>query len=78
MKPDASRQTAPREIFVLTPDEKRTISFVLVMFLLGLTTAHYRAIHSIRPAATAVRETAKSAALRAQKRAESKHAGSLR
>jgi hypothetical protein len=61
------------EIFVFTPEEKRTISFVLVMFLLGMTTAHYRGIHSIRPAASAVQETAKSASLPAQKRAESKH-----
>jgi hypothetical protein len=70
---DVSRQTAPREIFVFTPEEKRTISFVLLMFLLGITIAHYRGVHSMRPAATAVHETAKSAGLPAQKRAESKH-----
>jgi hypothetical protein len=32
-----------REIFVLTPEEKRTICFVLIAFLLGLGTKHYRA-----------------------------------
>jgi hypothetical protein len=70
------RRSSPilrREIFVFTPEEKRTISFVLVMFLLGMTTVHYRGIHSMRSAATAVHETAKSAGLPAQKRAESKH-----
>ena len=35
-----------REIFVLTPEEKRTICFVLLAFLLGLATKHYRATHS--------------------------------
>jgi hypothetical protein len=35
-------QTARREIFVLTPEEKRTVCFVLIVFLLGLTTKYYR------------------------------------
>ena len=34
-----------REIFVLTPEEKRTVCFVLIAFLLGLATQHYRATH---------------------------------
>jgi hypothetical protein len=34
-----------REIFVLTPEEKRTVCFVLIAFLLGLATKHYRATH---------------------------------
>ena len=34
-----------RQIFVLTPEEKRTIGFVLVMFALGLATKHYRENH---------------------------------
>ena len=33
---------ARREIFVLTPEEKRTICFVLIVFLLGLATKSYR------------------------------------
>jgi len=31
-----------REIFVLTPEEKRTVCFVLIVFLLGLATNYYR------------------------------------
>jgi hypothetical protein len=34
-----------REIFVLTPEEKRTICFVLIAFILGLATKHYRETH---------------------------------
>jgi hypothetical protein len=37
-----------REIFVLTPEEKKTVCFVLLVFFLGLTTKHYR---DNRPAA---------------------------
>ncbi len=33
---------ARREIFVLTSEEKRTVCFVLIAFLLGLATKHYR------------------------------------
>lgn len=36
---------ARREIFVLTPEEKRTVCFVLIVFLLGLTTQYYRDSH---------------------------------
>ena len=43
------KQKAPkklrREIFVLTPEEKRTVCFVLIALLLGLATKHYRATH---------------------------------
>jgi hypothetical protein len=78
MKRSGSRPTARREIFVLTPEEKRTICFVLTMLLLGVTTAHYRTAHSVPPATIAVQETAKSAGLPSQKRAESKHRTSLR
>lgn len=34
-----------REIFVLTPEEKRTVCFVLIAFILGLATKHYRETH---------------------------------
>ena len=36
---------ARRELFVLTPEEKRTICFVLIVFLLGLATKYYRDNH---------------------------------
>jgi len=34
-----------REIFVLTPGEKKTVALVVAAFLLGLCTMHYRARH---------------------------------
>jgi hypothetical protein len=44
------KSTAPkkirREIFVLTPEEKRTVCFILIAFILGLATKHYRETHS--------------------------------
>ena len=72
MKRPGSRKSTRREIFVLTPEEKRTISFVLIMFLLGLATAKYRAAHAISPSKIAVNETAATTARPAQKRAEAK------
>ena len=45
MKPSAPKQLR-REIFVLTPEEKRTVCFILLAFLLGLATKHYRDTHS--------------------------------
>jgi len=36
-----------RDIFVLTPEEKRTVCFVLVAFVLGLATKCYRDAHPI-------------------------------
>jgi hypothetical protein len=41
----ANRDTpkaARREIFVLTPEEKRTVCFVLLAFVLGLATKFHR------------------------------------
>lgn len=38
-----------REIFVLTPEEKRTVCFVLLAFILGLATKHYRETHFPAP-----------------------------
>jgi hypothetical protein len=46
---------ARREIFVLTPEEKRTICFVLIAFVLGLATKHYRTTHLPPSAATEAR-----------------------
>jgi hypothetical protein len=70
VKRPGSKQSARREIFVLTPEEKRTICFVLIMFLLGSAAAHYRAVHSIPPSKIAINETAATAARPAHKRAE--------
>lgn len=71
MKRQASKKVR-REIFVLTPEEKRTVCFVLVAFVLGLATQHYRATHSVTPLTRAVNETATTADHRAEKPAEAK------
>jgi len=72
VKPPGSRQSPRREIFVLTPEEKRTLCFVLIMFLVGLATAKYRAAHAVPPSKIAVNETAATTSRPAQKRAETK------
>jgi hypothetical protein len=59
----ANRGTAKparREIFVLTPEEKRTVCFVLIAFVLGLATKSYRDAHSAPTSkpTTAAREPA--------------------
>ena len=61
-----------RQIFVLTAEETRTLCFVLAALVLGVGTEFYRASHSTPPARTAVHDTATSAGLPAQKRAEVK------
>jgi hypothetical protein len=73
VKRPGSKQSARREIFVLTPEEKKTISFVLIMFVLGLATAKYRAAHAIPPSRIAVKDTATTTSRPAQKRSEAKH-----
>lgn len=46
MKPKRNPPKTPRrEIFVLTPEEKKTLCFVLFALLLGLATKHYRDRH---------------------------------
>jgi hypothetical protein len=72
VKRAASENPSRREIFVLTPEEQRTIAFVLIMFLLGLATAHYRATHAVPAAKIAVDETATATGRPEQKRAEAK------
>jgi len=67
-----ARQTERRQIFVLTAEEKRTLTFVLIAFLLGVATKHYRTKYSTPPAQLAIHEAAKNAGLPAQKRAEAK------
>jgi hypothetical protein len=64
------KRSTRREIFVLTPEEKRIISFVSLMFVLGLATLRYRTAHSIPPLKTAVNETATTAGPRSQKQAD--------
>ena len=40
-----TRKPLPRQIFVLTPDEKKAVCCVIGAFLLGIVTMHYRAKH---------------------------------
>ena len=61
-----------RQIFVLTPDEKKAVACVLAALLLGLGTKHYRSTHP-RPAPAptareqhAAQKSAKAAAARAR------------
>ena len=61
-----------RRIFVLTPEEKRTVSFVLVAVVLGLGAKQYRQKHSVPLAKTAIVEAARNAGRPAEKRAEAK------
>jgi hypothetical protein len=37
-------------MFVLTPQEQRTIAFIVLALVLGLATQHYRRTHSHPPA----------------------------
>ena len=48
MKRNAAKKVR-REIFVLTPEEKRTVCFVLIAFVLGVATKHYREKHFAQP-----------------------------
>ena len=61
-----------RQFLVLTPEEKRTVAFVLIAFVIGLGAKRYREMHAIPPRKTAIVETAKTVAIPAQKRAEAK------
>jgi hypothetical protein len=49
--PPKSKKRIGREILVLTAEEKRTIAFVLIAFVLGLATKCYRDQHPSRPTA---------------------------
>ena len=73
MKRRAPKQVR-REIFVLTPEEKRTVCFVLIAFLLGVATKHYRAARTVTPLQTAVDQTINRAAHPAFPQAESTRA----
>lgn len=65
-------KTNGRHLFVLTPEEKRTLFFVVAAVVLGLGAKNYRQKHSVSPAGTAIVEAAKNAGLPAEKRAEAK------
>ncbi|MFN2621980.1 MAG: hypothetical protein ABR611_03960 [Chthoniobacterales bacterium] len=67
-----SKKSDRREVFVLTPEEKRTLSFVLIAFLLGIGAKHYRETHAVPSRQAAITDVAKTVALPAQKRAEAK------
>ena len=69
MKP---KRTARRQVFVLTPEEKRIVCCVLIAFLLGVGAKHYRETHAIPPRQLAISDTAKTVGLPAQKRADAK------
>ena len=56
MKP---RKPLRRQIFVLTPEEKRAVACVVAAFLLGFGTMHYRAKHPrVEPKPTAEEQRA--------------------
>lgn len=66
------KKSGRREIFVLTPEEKRAVCFVLIAFVVGLGAKRYREMHAIPPRQIAIVETAKTVGIPAQKRAEAK------
>jgi len=60
-----------REIFVLTPEEKRIVCFVLIAFVLGLATKQYRTTNPPPSLKTEMR-TGAGARAAVPKRAETK------
>ena len=67
-----AKRSARRVFFVLTPEEKRAVCFVLIAFLLGVGAKRYRELHAIPSRRIAIVETAKTVGIPAQKRAEAK------
>ena len=61
-----------REVFVLTPEEKRTVCFLVLAFIIGLATKHYRATNAVTPLQVAVDRTITTAGHPASTRTESK------
>jgi hypothetical protein len=61
-----------REIFVLTPEEKRAVCFVLIAFVLGLATKHYRTTNPPPPSKTEVKASPAKPPPSAAKRGETK------
>lgn len=76
MKPRTKKNH--RQIFVLTPEEKSTLAVLLATLVLGLGAKHYRQTHSTPIAKTAIADTAKSAGIPAEKRAEAKRRKAMR
>jgi hypothetical protein len=72
VKRQSAEKIARRHFFRLTPEEKRTVCFVLAAVIVGLGARSYRASHTLPPRTTAITETAKTVSLPAQKRAEAK------
>jgi hypothetical protein len=72
VKPRAAKRVR-REIFVLTPEEKRTVCFVLIALVLGLATKHYRTAYPFPASAnTELKSSASALPSPAQKRVRSK------
>jgi hypothetical protein len=71
VKPQAPKKNR-REIFVLTPEEKRAVCFVLIAFLLGLLTQHYRSAHRPPSSTTELKENVTAMPTPAQKRIKAK------
>jgi hypothetical protein len=67
-----SKRSGGRQVFVLTPEEKRTICFILIAFLVGIGAKHFREAQAIPRRQTAITEVVKTVALPAEKRAEAK------
>jgi len=61
-----------REIFVLTPEEKRIVCFVLIAFVLGLATKYYRMAHPPASLKTEVKSSASASSNPAEKRVKNK------
>jgi hypothetical protein len=53
-----STRKVRRQIFVLTPEEKRAVCFVLIAFVLGLGVKHYRTTHGAPASRTEVKASA--------------------
>ena len=49
MKAKHDSALSRRQIFVLTPEEKKTLAFVLCALVLGLAVKHYRDAHPAPP-----------------------------
>jgi hypothetical protein len=63
----AKKKARQRQIFVLTPEEKKAIAFVLCALVLGVATKHYRDKHPQPPRPLSAKEH------RAAKKIENMH-----
>jgi hypothetical protein len=67
-------KTPRREIFVLTPGEKRIVGFILIAFVLGLTTKHYRDARPAPPRKEQIQNNVPGSPRPAKTRGKIKHA----